>query len=115
MGPGQRYVCLSDVIQLSICQMSFICQSVSCQMSFVVCILVGMIEKNCWAGLEDFFLHLSRALQAEGEENIPELKRKSRRKRRIHNIPRHSLEDTRLSECWFLVWKCPFYVRFFCL
>ncbi|XP_018565494.1 GRAM domain-containing protein 1B isoform X2 [Anoplophora glabripennis] len=57
----------------------------------------GMIERNCWAGLEDFFAHLARALHAEGEENIPELKRKSKRKRRLHSIPRCSLEDARIS------------------
>ncbi|KAJ8921707.1 hypothetical protein NQ315_010617 [Exocentrus adspersus] len=57
----------------------------------------GMIERNCWAGLEDFFTHLSKALHAEGEENVPESKRKSRRKRRLHSIPRCSLEDTRIS------------------
>ncbi|KAG5861896.1 hypothetical protein JTB14_007495 [Gonioctena quinquepunctata] len=53
----------------------------------------GMIERNCWSGVEDFFAHLSRSLHLEGEENIPELKRKSRRKRRLHTIPRNIMED----------------------
>lgn len=57
-----------------------------------------MIERNCWAGLDDFFVHLTKALHAEGEENIPEMKRKSRRKRRLHSIPTCSLEDTRISK-----------------
>ncbi|KAJ8934330.1 hypothetical protein NQ314_013371, partial [Rhamnusium bicolor] len=45
-----------------------------------------------------FFSHLTKALHVEGEENIPEMKRKSRRKRRLHSIPRCGLEDTRISE-----------------
>lgn len=57
----------------------------------------GMIERNVWSGLEDFFSKLKEALQTEGEENIPEQRRKSRRKRRLHNLPKYSLEDIRLN------------------
>ncbi|KAF7264549.1 hypothetical protein GWI33_023065 [Rhynchophorus ferrugineus] len=57
----------------------------------------GMIERNVWSGLEDFFSKLKEALQAEGEENVPEQRRKSRRKRRIHTLPKYSLEDIRLN------------------
>ncbi|XP_074033206.1 GRAM domain containing 1B isoform X2 [Leptinotarsa decemlineata] len=53
----------------------------------------GMIERNTWAGLEDFFSHLKKALHAEVEENIPDVKRKSRRKRRLHAIPRSIMEE----------------------
>ncbi|KAJ3627498.1 hypothetical protein MTP99_014872 [Tenebrio molitor] len=48
----------------------------------------GMIEKTCWSGLEDFYSSLSKALHVEGEENVGDVKRKSRRKRRIHSMPR---------------------------
>lgn len=57
----------------------------------------GMIERNVWSGLEDFFSQLKEALQAEGEENIPEQRRKSRRKRRLHTLPMYSLEDVGIS------------------
>ncbi|XP_066154855.1 protein Aster-B-like isoform X1 [Euwallacea fornicatus] len=53
----------------------------------------GMIERNVWSGLEDFFAKLKEALQAEGEENVPEQRRKSRRRRRLSSMPRYSLED----------------------
>ncbi|KAJ3665836.1 hypothetical protein Zmor_001305 [Zophobas morio] len=55
----------------------------------------GMIEKTCWSGLEDFYTALSKALHAEGEENVSDVKRKSRRKRRIHSMPRGGVEDSR--------------------
>ncbi|RZC41619.1 GRAM domain-containing protein 1B-like, partial [Asbolus verrucosus] len=55
----------------------------------------GMIEKNCWSGLEDFYASLSKSLHLEGEENVPDIKRKSRRKRRIHSMPRPGVEDPR--------------------
>lgn len=57
----------------------------------------SMIERNVWSGLEDFFSKLKEALQMEGEENIPEQRRKSRRKRRMHSMPRYSIEDIRLN------------------
>lgn len=53
----------------------------------------SMIEKNCWAGLEDFYSHLARLLRAESEESIPDVKRKSRRKRRMHSISRSINDD----------------------
>jgi hypothetical protein len=54
-----------------------------------------MIEKTCWSGLEDFYSSLSKALHVEGEENVGDVKRKSRRKRRIHSMPRAGVEDPR--------------------
>ncbi|XP_072390638.1 protein Aster-B isoform X2 [Diabrotica undecimpunctata] len=54
----------------------------------------GMIERNCYAGVEDYAAHLSRALHAEAEESVPEVKRKSKRKRRIHNSPRGAIEES---------------------
>lgn len=46
-------------------------------------IFLGIIEKNCWQGLEDFFSALSKALFIECEEQIhPVIKRKSRRRRK---------------------------------
>lgn len=51
-----------------------------------------MIERNCYSGMEDYIAHLSRALNAEGE-SVPELKRKSRRKRRLYNLPRSPSEE----------------------
>ncbi|ENN78582.1 hypothetical protein HUJ04_008433 [Dendroctonus ponderosae] len=57
----------------------------------------SMIERNVWSGLEDFFSKLKEALQTEGEDNIPEQRRKSRRKRRMHSMPRYSIEDIRLN------------------
>ncbi|KAL3280124.1 hypothetical protein HHI36_017629 [Cryptolaemus montrouzieri] len=48
----------------------------------------GMIEKNCWSGLEEFYSSLSKALQAEGEEYVPDVKRKTKRKRKLHSAPR---------------------------
>lgn len=51
-----------------------------------------MIERNCYSGMEDYISHLSRALNAEGE-NVPELKRKSRRKRRLYNLPRSPSDE----------------------
>ncbi|KYB29361.1 protein Aster-B isoform X2 [Tribolium castaneum] len=55
----------------------------------------GMIEKTCWSGLEDFYVSLAKALHVEGEENVCDVKRKSRRKRRIHSMPRPGVEDSR--------------------
>lgn len=60
---------------------------------FLTILLVGMIERNCYSGIEDYVNHLSRALNAEGEV-VPELKRKSRRKRRAFNLPRSPSEET---------------------
>ncbi|KRT84577.1 hypothetical protein AMK59_896, partial [Oryctes borbonicus] len=55
----------------------------------------GMIEKNSWQGLEDFFSALAKALHIEAEEAaIATVKRKSRRRRRP-SIPRVSLEEIR--------------------
>lgn len=51
-----------------------------------------MIERNCYSGMEDYIAHLSKALNAEGE-SVPELKRKSRRKRRLYNLPRSPSEE----------------------
>lgn len=43
----------------------------------------GIIEKNCWQGLEEFYSALSKALLIECEEQIhPVIKRKSRRRGR---------------------------------
>uniref|UniRef100_A0A6P7FYF8 Protein Aster-B isoform X3 n=1 Tax=Diabrotica virgifera virgifera TaxID=50390 RepID=A0A6P7FYF8_DIAVI len=53
----------------------------------------GMIERNCYAGVEDYVQHLSRALHAEAEESVPEVKRKTKRKRR-HNSPRGAIEES---------------------
>lgn len=57
----------------------------------------GMIEKNCWQGLEEFFIALNKALCLEAEEAVdPTIKRKSRRKRRQQSIVRTSaIEDIR--------------------
>ncbi|XP_060524712.1 protein Aster-B-like isoform X2 [Cylas formicarius] len=60
-------------------------------------IVKGMIERNVWSGVDDFFCSLKEALQTEGEENIPEKRRKSRRKRRMHTLPKFSLEDVRMN------------------
>ncbi|KAK9871360.1 hypothetical protein WA026_011625 [Henosepilachna vigintioctopunctata] len=57
----------------------------------------GMIEKNCWSGLEDYFLALSKALQTEGEEYIPEMKRRTKRKRKLHSSPRSDVAITKLG------------------
>lgn len=57
----------------------------------------GMIERNVWSGLEDFFTKLKDALQTEAEENVPEQRRKSRRRRRMSSMPRYSIEDVRLT------------------
>lgn len=58
-------------------------------------ILTGMIEKNSWQGLEDFFNALAKSLHLEAEETaIATVKRKSRRRRRP-SIPRVSLEEIR--------------------
>ncbi|XP_053971246.1 protein Aster-B-like isoform X2 [Hylaeus anthracinus] len=45
----------------------------------------GVIEKNCWAGIEEYFTSLIKALTIECEENISSggLKRKTRRRRRV--------------------------------
>lgn len=65
-----------------------------------VCFFLGMIEKNCWQGLEEFFQALTRALCTEAEESAgPAIKRKSRRKRRQQSIARSgsNIEDIRPS------------------
>ncbi|XP_076625066.1 protein Aster-B [Colletes latitarsis] len=45
----------------------------------------GVIEKNCWAGIEEYFTSLIKALTIECEENTSSggLKRKTRRRRRV--------------------------------
>ncbi|CAH1114376.1 unnamed protein product [Psylliodes chrysocephalus] len=60
----------------------------------------GMIERNCYAGLEDYAAHLTRALRAEGgDDSIPESKKRTRgRKRRIHNNP-HASEEGSPIKC----------------
>lgn len=47
----------------------------------------GMIEKNCWSGLEDYFAQLLRALKAESEELAVDVKKKVKRKRKSHVLP----------------------------
>ncbi|XP_049820316.1 protein Aster-B-like isoform X2 [Aethina tumida] len=46
-----------------------------------------MIEKNCWSGLVDFFGALVKALRSEAEGDILEI-RKSKRKKRLHSLPK---------------------------
>lgn len=53
-----------------------------------------MIEKTCLSGFEDFFGCLVKALHQEADDNVPDVKRKSRRKRRIHSMPRPGIEDS---------------------
>ncbi|CAH0553389.1 unnamed protein product [Brassicogethes aeneus] len=55
----------------------------------------SMIEKNCWAGLDDFYSSLIKALREDIEEGLPE-KRKSKRKKRLLNIP-STTEKSRLT------------------
>lgn len=45
----------------------------------------GFIEKNCYAGMEDYLRHLIKALSVECEESNlgVEIKRKARRRRRL--------------------------------
>ncbi|XP_044761554.1 protein Aster-B-like [Coccinella septempunctata] len=67
------------------------CLSVYAQVKFkksVWGLVKGMIEKNCWSGLEDYFAHLLRSLKTESEELIPDVKRKVKRKRKLHTAPR---------------------------
>jgi hypothetical protein len=45
----------------------------------------GLIEKNTWAGLEDFYSHLQRALLEEGT-HVPVAKKKTRRRRRLLSV-----------------------------
>lgn len=53
-----------------------------------------MIEKSCWQGLEDFFTNLAKALHAECEEAVyPAVKRKSRKRRRVHSLQRPGVEE----------------------
>ncbi|XP_065170419.1 protein Aster-B isoform X2 [Atheta coriaria] len=60
----------------------------------------GMIEKNCWSGLEDFYACLSKALLIEAEEYAtPAVKRKSRRRRRQHSIRAPIADDLRPPRC----------------
>lgn len=54
--------------------------------------LIAFIEKNCWAGLEEYFSSLIKAISVECEENNTGsgggpngLKRKARRRRRTTN------------------------------
>lgn len=50
-------------------------------------IILGLIEKNCWSGLEEFFNSLAKSLHLECEEIIhPVVKRKARRRRKGFNI-----------------------------
>ncbi|XP_015436745.1 PREDICTED: GRAM domain-containing protein 1B-like [Dufourea novaeangliae] len=60
----------------------------------------GVIEKNCWAGLEEYFTSLIKALTTECEECITGggLKRKARRRRRVTGtgitLQTHSADHT---------------------
>lgn len=47
-----------------------------------------MIEKNCWAGIEDYFNNLTKALMVECEEGNGSsgLKRKTRKRRRAVGV-----------------------------
>ncbi|CAG9858589.1 unnamed protein product [Phyllotreta striolata] len=67
----------------------------------------GMIERNCYAGIEDYAAHLTRALRAEaGDEGIPESKKRSRaRKRRIHSNPKGS------EEMFFVIADSPVKIK----
>ncbi|XP_056647919.1 protein Aster-B-like isoform X1 [Diorhabda sublineata] len=53
----------------------------------------GMIERNAYSGIEDYGAHLTRALHAEGDDSIPEIKRKAKRKRRINSSTRGTIEE----------------------
>ncbi|VEN45147.1 unnamed protein product [Callosobruchus maculatus] len=55
----------------------------------------GMIERNCYAGMEEYCVDLTKALKTESEEFIPE-KKKARRKRRLHSMPRPIEDKTTL-------------------
>lgn len=58
----------------------------------------GMIEKSCWQGLDDFFTSLTKALHAECEEAVyPAVKRKSRKRRRVHSLQRSGVEEVARS------------------
>lgn len=53
-----------------------------------------MIEKSCWQGLDDFFTNLAKALHAECEDAVyPAVKRKSRKRRRVHSLQRSGAEE----------------------
>ncbi|CAH1975809.1 unnamed protein product [Acanthoscelides obtectus] len=58
-------------------------------------IVKAMIERNCYAGMEEYCADLTKALKAESEEFIPE-KKKARRKRRLHSMPRPIEDKTTL-------------------
>ena len=48
--------------------------------------IAGFIDKNCWAGLDEYFSSLMKALSVECEESSAVtggLKRKTKRKRRV--------------------------------
>lgn len=49
---------------------------------------LGVIEKNCWAGLEEYFNSLVKALAVECEESSGSggLKRKTRKRRRATGV-----------------------------
>ena len=80
-----------------------------------MCVL-GMIEKNSWQGLEDFFSALARSLHIEAEETVHlAIKRKSRR-RRAPSISRPCLIDKRpiprgtrllkMNKCGMILFYC---------
>jgi hypothetical protein len=51
----------------------------------MLCYCSGLIEKNTWAGLEDFYMHLQRAVLEEGT-HLPIAKKKTRRRRRLLSV-----------------------------
>ncbi|KAL1518139.1 hypothetical protein ABEB36_001809 [Hypothenemus hampei] len=53
----------------------------------------GMIERNVWSGLEDFFSKLKEALHAESQVKGPKKVKKYDKKGRMHSLPRRSLEE----------------------
>lgn len=62
--------------------------------------ITGVIEKNCWAGLDEYFSSLIKALTMECEENSGSVgvKRKARRRRRATgpgiSLQTHSSDHT---------------------
>jgi hypothetical protein len=55
----------------------------------------GLIEKNTWSGLEDFYGHLERALLEEGTQ-LPVTKKKTRRRRRLLSVGPTGSEEPKL-------------------
>lgn len=79
--------------------------------------ILGMIEKNSWQGLEDFFSALARSLHIEAEETVHlAIKRKSRR-RRAPSISRPCLIDKRpipRGTCFLKINKCAMFILYCC-